>query len=150
PHCCCLYRQPSRDVAPGMQDAPDVDVILVRDVEDEKGIAPQSPYPKSGQVQFVGIAQRTQARVSSDLPETGFECIDESQGRRFASLGTIEVDRFVRVPLSPSPRADRLRRHAAPLRLARVRNASNPVSSAGAVWGDVAPAKSGRRQACRP
>ena len=49
--------QLARNVALGMQDAPDVDVIVFFPVDDHEGKSPQEPGAETGYGQLMGVAR---------------------------------------------------------------------------------------------
>jgi hypothetical protein len=67
-----------REVAAGVENAPDVDLVVVVDVEDEIREARDWPGAKLGDAEFVREAQRTVMWVPSDLTRRPFDGVDES------------------------------------------------------------------------
>ena len=74
-----------------MYDAPDVDSVGVRDVEDEVGEVLERPAAKVWDLEFVSESERPGKRVLGEPGDRGFERVDEAQcGRRAGFVAVVE------------------------------------------------------------
>ena len=60
--------QPLSNVALGMQNSPDIDVVIALDVEHQVGVTLQRPTEQPRQIQIVAIAADTRCRMATDMP----------------------------------------------------------------------------------
>ena len=113
-------------VSPAVQDPPDVDGVVVGDVEDEVRKPSGGNGPELGDLELIGEAQRAQVRRGPDPTNRLLERFDEVKGHGIASLMPVVVDDDVDVGCSPSAKSDCPLRHGRVQALvrARVRNDS--------------------------
>jgi hypothetical protein len=69
----------SRDVAVGVQDTPHVHMFVVIDVEDDVGELAERPGARLGDVELIGIAERSREWMPAEMAQRGFESIDETR-----------------------------------------------------------------------
>ena len=68
----CLAK-PGRQVAAGVQDAPDVDVVALLEVEDQVRKPANGPEPQVRRVQRVAVTQRAGRGMERNVGERAFE-----------------------------------------------------------------------------
>lgn len=78
-----------------MQDAPDIDVFSVFNIEHQVRVARQWPEPQPGQVQFMCIARRACSWRPGNVVVSLLKCVDEAQCRMWRAFGQLVVDRTV-------------------------------------------------------
>ena len=69
-----------------MQYAPDIDVVLVLDVENEVRIARQRPGAQAGKIEFMGVARGACGGMASNVGVSLLQRIDETKRDAFAGL----------------------------------------------------------------
>ena len=62
-----------------MQNTPDIEMLVLLDVEHEKRKPLDWPRPKPRQSKLVGVPGRARGRIAADVPEGVFERVDERQ-----------------------------------------------------------------------
>lgn len=85
--------QVGRNVSPGVQDAPDVDVVVVGHVEDDVGEFLERPAPETWYLEFEGEAERPSERISAEVVDRGFERIDEVERGSWAGFVVVVGNR---------------------------------------------------------
>jgi hypothetical protein len=113
-----------RNVASGVQDAPDVDVSVVVDVEDEVGEARHWPGAKVGDAELVGEAQGPVVWVPSEVRDRPFDGSDESRRDRRPGLAQVVGECIVDVIGGPAAQLDRLGHDAQSLPRMRLRSSA--------------------------
>ena len=137
---------PRRDVALFVQHAPDVDVLVALDVEDQVGVAPKWPESQIGKPELVRIAGRPRRRVPRDMGVGLLELVDEPEGHLRGGFDQVVVDCLLHVPVGELPRDDALHDfRAAVRRLIRSRSVAKYALSAAAAALELAPASSNPR-----
>lgn len=143
-HCAALILfQPSRDVAPAVKNAPEIDTVHAFAIEDQIRKALQWPATQSGNVEFVDVARRTCGWMLLNVSAGLLKRIDKAQ-RECRGFVDVMVDGLgdilVRKPPPPQGFHDGTVRQAAlePLRMP-ARNAAKYPASASPDTGARAP-----------
>lgn len=84
--------QPLSNVALGMQNTPDIDVVIALDVEHQVGVTLQRPAEQPRQIQIVAIAADTRCRMATDMRVALLKRIDESDCDLLCSLSKVVTD----------------------------------------------------------
>lgn len=96
-----------------MQDAPDVDVIIMLHVEDQVREAFQRPGSYAGQFEFESVARRSAGRVARYVPKCLFDGINEARCNTFVSLLEIVFHCLQNILIGSASPDDRLEAHLA-------------------------------------
>ena len=81
-----------------MQHAPDIDTVVVFEVENQAGETRQGPRPQAGHVQFVGVSRGTRGGLSTDVGVGLLKGLDEVEGHFDGTLTQVILDGPVSVP----------------------------------------------------
>lgn len=84
--------QPLSNVALGMQNTPDIDVVIALDVEHQVGVTLQRPAEQPRQIQIVAIAADTRCRMATHMPVALLKRIDESDCDLLCGLSKVVTD----------------------------------------------------------
>ncbi len=130
-----------------MKHAPDVDVLVALDVEDEVRIAPQRPKAQIGKPELMRIARRPRRWLTCDVGVGFFERVNKPNGNPCRGFDQVTVDRFVYVPVRKFPRNDAFQAlHLGCRFLIVSRSPAKYAVSAGAAGSEPAPASSNPRK----
>ena len=102
------WRKACREVTPFVQHAPDVESLVLLDVEDDERESLHRPGPQVRDAEFVGEPERAEVRLAGELAEVAFEDVDESRGDLGASLGEVVVHGELDVVRGDCPQVNRL------------------------------------------
>ena len=80
------FQHPRRNIPLAVQYAPDIDVVLVLDVENEVRIARQRPGAQAGKIEFMGVARGACGGMASNVGVSLLQRIDETKRDAFAGL----------------------------------------------------------------
>ena len=72
--------QRRRDVAPAVEDTPDVNGRAALHAEDHVGIGRERPRARAGEVHFLSAARGPRSRMARDVPESALQLFDEAEG----------------------------------------------------------------------
>jgi hypothetical protein len=77
------------NVAPRVQDTPDVEPALALHVEDEVWVPREWPRSESGDVEFIGEPEGAAVGVAADVSDATFEGVDDPGGDGWFDLGQV-------------------------------------------------------------
>ena len=107
-----------RHVALPMQHAPDIDMVLMLNIEHHVRVSTKRPGPEIGQAQLECVARGSDPGVSLYSSKCPPQLIDESQRCHFRAFAKVKIDGLVDIPVSAGPQPERLRLHLRRLRRA--------------------------------
>lgn len=91
-----------------MKHAPDVDLLVAFDVEDQVGVAPKRPESQICEPELVRIARGSRRRMACDMRVCLLELVDESQGDLRRGFGQLAIDCLLDIPVGEFPGDDDL------------------------------------------
>lgn len=91
------FLHPCRNVALAMQYAPNIDVVVPLNVEDQMRIFLQRPETQSGKVQFVSISGEASAWMTADMTICLLQRINEAESGFRGIFAQVIVDCLVSV-----------------------------------------------------
>ena len=103
--------QPGRDVSMGVQYAPDIDVIVLLDVEDEIRVALQHPATQPRKRKLMSRSRRSGGGMIRDHAVRGAQRFHEGQGDFGAGFPNVVVNGRFGVPTCQFTRSERLFAH---------------------------------------
>ena len=106
-----------------MEYAPDVDVVVALDVEDQMRVARQRPGTQTGEIQLVCVAGRAGGRMASDVDVGLLQGFDEAQCSLPGVLAQVVPDSLIDIPVGELTRDDGLGFHPRARRWTRLRSA---------------------------
>ena len=107
-----------------MQDAPDIDLRLPFDVEDQVGELPGPHEAQTGKVQLVRITWRADGWMFRDEAAGVAECVDKGEGKLSARLLHVVLDCSIDVASRLLAQNDTLAAHLLPAARTRPRSRS--------------------------
>lgn len=94
-----------------MKHTPDIDLVFLLHIENQKRETMQRQKPQSRQVQLVVIPGRARCRMSANLVVRRFHGIDEPEGHFRSALLHVIFNSLFHVPVRLRPRNHRFRIH---------------------------------------
>lgn len=109
---CAVFRdKPCRYIAPAVQDAPNINVLGLLDVENQIRMPLELNASQIGNAKFVCVAGRTRRRMIRDQGIGVSEIIDKAESNLRVGLAKAMIDSFINVLVRSFSRNNRLCRH---------------------------------------
>ena len=87
PESTCLgLLHPRRDIALRMKYTPHVDIVGTLHIKNQKRVTTQRPEPQTREIQFMRVAWRTRAGMTTDVRVGPFQFVNQAERDRFAVL----------------------------------------------------------------
>ena len=115
---------PGRNIPRPMEDAPDIDLRLPLDIEDQIRKLLSRPEAQVGNIQLMRKAGRAGRRLFADTAAGVLHRVDEGQGNHRSRLGQIMLDCLIDIALRPLAQDNRLAAHLRPASRTRPRSRS--------------------------
>ena len=143
------FVKPGRYVSLPVQNAPDVDMILVLDIKHQVNIWLYKPAAESWQVEFVGVPRRTAGGMAPDVPIGTLQRMDKRQRSLLSRLAQGIVDSPLDIPINPGTPDDHLFFHLVSRWRTLSRRPSKYSSSVAPLGSEAAPSSSSARNCVR-